>query len=77
VISRVFSDRLLLISVLKVIVDGLLFAGGLLIIVMDGPLTPFLPMVRSQLSEYTSNHHSSATTTSAASASTDSSQGCF
>jgi Ca2+-binding EF-hand superfamily protein len=36
-------------NLLKIIVDGLLFAGGLLIIVIDGPMTPMLPLVRSQL----------------------------
>lgn len=36
-------------NLLKVIVDSLLFAGGLLIIVIDGPMTPLLPYVRSQL----------------------------
>eukprot|EP01043_Picozoa_sp_COSAG02_P050264 COSAG02_NODE_5148_length_4590_cov_5.242485_3_plen_462_part_00 len=36
-------------NLLKIIVDGLLFAGGLLIIVIDGPMTPLLPYIRSQL----------------------------
>ena len=36
-------------NLLKIIVDGLLFAGGMLIIVVDGPMTPMLPSVRSQL----------------------------
>jgi hypothetical protein len=36
-------------NLLKVIVDSLLFAGGLLIIVIDGPMTPLLPYVRLQL----------------------------
>lgn len=36
-------------NLLKIIVDGLLLAGGLLVIVIDGPMTPLLPYVRSQL----------------------------
>ena len=49
VFNAVVGNIFINFNLLKVIVDGLLFAGGLLIIVIDGPLTPFLPMVRSQL----------------------------
>ena len=33
-------------NLLKVLVDGLLFLGGLLIVVMDGPFSPALPLLR-------------------------------
>ncbi len=45
VIGNVFRSF----NLLKIIVDGLLLVGGLLIIVIDGPMTPMLPYVRSQL----------------------------
>ena len=36
-------------NLLKIMVDTLLFCGGVLVIAMDGPLTPLLPHIQAQL----------------------------
>ena len=42
--QRTVADRNF--NLIKIIVDGLLFLGGLIIIVLDGPWSPLLPWLR-------------------------------
>lgn len=47
-VCAVIGDVFVHFNLLKILVDSLLFLGGLVIVVMDGPLTPALPWLRQE-----------------------------